>query len=162
MSNREFFRARWIAESKAFVNVLKALPEGKGDYRPHPRSRSAAELAWVLAREAEGMVAFLERGEVDWQETPPPAKLQQIVESYAAASDNVARRLKKVDDTAWAVPARFKMGGHVAFEEPLGQMLWSFLFDAIHHRGQLSTYIRPMGGKVPSIYGPSGDDSGGM
>jgi len=35
--------------------------------------------------------------------------------------------------------------------------LWIALFDAVHHRGQLSTYIRPMGGKVPSIYGPSGD-----
>jgi uncharacterized damage-inducible protein DinB len=39
-------------------------------------------------------------------------------------------------------------------------MLWGLLFDAVHHRGQLSAYIRPMGGKVPSIYGPSGDDAG--
>ena len=42
----------------------------------------------------------------------------------------------------------------------LGEMLWGFLFDAIHHRGQLSSYLRPMGAKVPSIYGPSGDDPG--
>jgi uncharacterized damage-inducible protein DinB len=42
--------------------------------------------------------------------------------------------------------------------EPVKNRLWLFFFDAIHHRGQLSTYIRPMGGKVPSIYGPSGDD----
>ena len=41
---------------------------------------------------------------------------------------------------------------------PISGFLWMFFFDAIHHRGQLSTYIRPMGGKVPSIYGPSGDD----
>jgi len=39
-------------------------------------------------------------------------------------------------------------------------MLWGFLFDAIHHRGQLSSYLRPMGAKVPSIYGPSADDPG--
>jgi uncharacterized damage-inducible protein DinB len=43
---------------------------------------------------------------------------------------------------------------------PLGVMVWFTLFDLIHHRGQLSTYIRPMGGKVPSIYGPSADDPG--
>jgi uncharacterized damage-inducible protein DinB len=35
--------------------------------------------------------------------------------------------------------------------------MWDFFFDAIHHRGQLSTYLRPMGGTVPSIYGPSAD-----
>ena len=40
------------------------------------------------------------------------------------------------------------------------EMLWGFLFDAIHHRGQLSSYLRPMGAKVPSIYGPSADDPG--
>jgi uncharacterized damage-inducible protein DinB len=42
-------------------------------------------------------------------------------------------------------------------EQPIGGFLWFILFDAIHHRGQLSAYIRPMGGKVPAIYGPSGD-----
>src|SRR5689334_7291005 len=43
--------------------------------------------------------------------------------------------------------------GHV------GGLLWIALFDAVHHRGQLSAYIRPMGGKVPSIYGPSADSA---
>jgi uncharacterized damage-inducible protein DinB len=52
------------------------------------------------------------------------------------------------------------MDGKVAWEAPLGDMMWSFLFDAIHHRGQLSSDLRPMGGKVPSIYGPSADDPG--
>jgi uncharacterized damage-inducible protein DinB len=40
-------------------------------------------------------------------------------------------------------------------------MCWGYLFDMVHHRGQLSSYLRPMGAKVPSIYGPSADDSGG-
>jgi len=42
-------------------------------------------------------------------------------------------------------------------EQPVGQFLWLILFDGIHHRGQLSAYMRPMGGTVPSIYGPSAD-----
>jgi hypothetical protein len=53
----------------------------------------------------------------------------------------------------------FLVTGNLAWEAPLGELLWFMFFDAIHHRGQLSTYIRPMGGKVPSIYGPSGDNS---
>ena len=53
------------------------------------------------------------------------------------------------------------MTGGAAWEDTIAKMAWGFLFDAVHHRGQLSTYLRPMGGKVPSIYGPSADDSGG-
>ena len=45
-------------------------------------------------------------------------------------------------------------------KDTVGGLLWLALFDAVHHRGQLTTYIRPMGGKVPSVYGPSADDSG--
>jgi uncharacterized damage-inducible protein DinB len=41
---------------------------------------------------------------------------------------------------------------------PASPLAWSFLFDIVHHRGQISTYLRPMGAKVPSIYGPSGDE----
>ena len=55
---------------------------------------------------------------------------------------------------------QFVMDGRVYVEVPLGQMFWIGLFDAIHHRGQLSVYLRPMGGRVPSIYGPSADDPG--
>jgi GMP synthase (glutamine-hydrolysing) len=47
--------------------------------------------------------------------------------------------------------------GKMVMEMPIGEFLWFILFDAIHHRGQLSAYIRPMGGSVPAIYGPSGD-----
>ena len=63
-----------------------------------------------------------------------------------------------MDDAAWAETGRFLLNGQVRMEQTISGFLWLFFFDAIHHRGQLSTYIRPMGGKVPSIYGPSGDD----
>jgi len=52
------------------------------------------------------------------------------------------------------------MGGTVTWETTVGDMLFGFLFDAIHDRGQLSSYLRPMAAKVPAIYGPSGDDPG--
>jgi uncharacterized damage-inducible protein DinB len=52
------------------------------------------------------------------------------------------------------------MDGGAAWEDSIGEMVWGFLFDEVHHRGQLSTFLRPIGGKVPSIYGPSADDPG--
>ena len=48
----------------------------------------------------------------------------------------------------------------ILLKNTVGGLLWIALFDVVHHRGQLSTYIRPMGGKVPSIYGPSADEAG--
>jgi len=48
-------------------------------------------------------------------------------------------------------------GTRIALEWPAGDIIWLFHFDEIHHRCQLSTYLRPMGAKVPSIYGASGD-----
>ncbi len=62
---------------------------------------------------------------------------------------------------AWEHKGQFIEEGHLVMEGPLREILWLLLFDAVHHRGQLSTYIRPMGGRVPSIYGPSADESGG-
>src|SRR5664280_1522328 len=76
------------------------------------------------------------------------------------AQAQLLERVARLDKATWEREAEFAMDGHVAWKAPLGEMMWGLLFDAIHHRGQLSTYIRPMGGKVPSIYGPSADDPG--
>jgi len=53
---------------------------------------------------------------------------------------------------------KFVMGDN-SFTDTVGNTLWGYLFDMVHHRGQLSAYIRPMGGKVPNTYGPSGDEA---
>jgi uncharacterized damage-inducible protein DinB len=75
--------------------------------------------------------------------------------SWKQLGDGVA----KLDDARWTRKGHMIMGGKVAGEQPIGQFLWGFLFDAVHHRGQLTTYIRPMGGKVPAVYGPSADEA---
>jgi uncharacterized damage-inducible protein DinB len=62
-----------------------------------------------------------------------------------------------MDESSWCRVAKFFYAGKVISEQPAGQFLWFILFDAIHHRGQLSAYLRPMGGAVPAIYGPSAD-----
>ncbi len=73
----------------------------------------------------------------------------------------LAPALERVEEQTWNERlTQFVMDGRVYFEVPLGEMFWLGLFDAIHHRGQLSVYLRPMGGRVPSIYGPSADDPG--
>jgi uncharacterized damage-inducible protein DinB len=160
MTNLEFCIARRKAEAPAFLRVLKAIPAERPDYRPDPKARTAAGLAWLLAAEEAALISLLDTGTVEWKEEAPPADLGQIVAAYERNAAAVDERLRKLDDGGWQKQGRFLMAGGPAWEDTIAAMVWGFLFDAVHHRGQLSTYLRPMGGKVPSIYGPSADDPG--
>ncbi len=102
---------------------------------------------------------MLETGEVKFALTPPPASAANIVEAWEKATTELREQLRKTTDDQWARPARFVMNGEAVWSDTLENM-WGYLFDMVHHRGQLTSYLRPMGGKVPSIYGPSADDSG--
>jgi uncharacterized damage-inducible protein DinB len=158
-NNVEFCLARRKAERAAFVKVLKAVPQGKRDYRPDPKARTAVEIAWLIAAEEKALLILLESGDVDWKDTPPPATMDEIVTAFERDAERVDERLAKVDEAAWKKPGRFLMGGTPVWEDEVGNMFWGFLFDAVHHRGQLSTHLRPMGSKVPAIYGPSADEN---
>jgi uncharacterized damage-inducible protein DinB len=157
---REFFRHRFTAERPAFQRVLQALPLGAFDYSPHERSPSTAQILWTLALEAKACDELIDAGETNWAPDPPPADPEKIIATFERHTADLGERIGRLDESAWENKARFLVHGKLAWEAPLGDILWFFFFDSIHHRGQLSTYIRPMGGKVPSIYGPSGDSSG--
>ena len=112
----------------------------------------------TLVRDA--LVRLLDTGTVEWKDEKPPARVEAIVAAYEASAAAVNERLEKLDEAGWEKKGKFLMGGGAAWEDSVSGFLWGFLFDAIHHRGQLSTYLRPMGSKVPAIYGPSADDPG--
>ncbi|HXK12824.1 MAG TPA: DinB family protein [Vicinamibacteria bacterium] len=156
----EFCRKQRKQELSKFVNVLKALPQGRLDYRPDPKARTAGELAWLLAAEEAALVSLLDTGVVEWKEKPAPSRAEEIVAAFEKNAAAVNDRLERLDAAGWDKKGRFLMGSAPAWEDSVGEFVWGFLFDEIHHRGQLSTYLRPMGGKVPSIYGPSADDPG--
>jgi len=161
MTNRELFIQRWSEEYPIFLRVFRALPEEKLDYRPHPRSRSARELVNLMAYEEQALLELIDTGQIAWKEPAPPVRLSDMIERYSKPHEELQRRLQQLDDKTWDEnKGKFIVEGNVAFEESYGALFWGTLFDMVHHRGQLSTYIRPMGGKVPSIYGPSGDEMG--
>src|SRR6266542_357836 len=160
MNTREYYAECFKNEKPKFLRVLTAVPADKAAYRPHPRSSSAGGLVWLLASELGDACKLVDNLEVNYVQTPEPATVQESVTTYERNAGDLEKRLARLDDAAWAKKARFLVDGNVAWEATLGDMLWGFLFDAIHHRGQLSSYLRPMGAKVPSIYGPSGDEPG--
>ena len=157
MTNLEFCIAQRKAERAAFVNVLKSVPQDRLDYRPDPKSRTAGDLAWLMAAEEKALVSLLDTGTVHWKEEKAPAQVAETVAVYESSATAVDERLAKLDAAGWSGKARFVLEGMPPWETSLGEFVWGFLFDAIHHRGQLSTYLRPMGSKVPKIYGPSAD-----
>jgi len=157
MATREFFIRQFKAERPKFLKVIRALPEDRLDYKPHERSSSASMIAWFLVLELRALVEMVKTRENHWQQTKGPATAAAIATEYEKAANDMEAALASIDDAAWGQDCRMYVGDKLFRTAPLGETVWDFFFDAIHHRGQLTTYIRPMGGKVPSIYGPSGD-----
>jgi uncharacterized damage-inducible protein DinB len=160
MNDREFFKSRVQAEAKGFQKVFDALPPERMEYRPHPNSPTAAEVVRTLSAELAACVDAIDRGQVEWNPAPPTSP-QDMRARWDRAQDDLAARLERLDDAGWTRPVTMSSGGKAYPPMPLGAFLWFLLFDAIHHRGQLTAYIRPMGGKVPGVYGRSGDEKPG-
>lgn len=160
MNTREYYAECFKAEKPKFVRVIRAVPEDQLAYRPHPRSTSAGDLVWLLASELRDASELVDNLRVSYVQSSAPKTLAASAAAYERNADELEKRLSNMDDARWQQKAQFLVDGNVAWESTLGDMLYGFLFDAIHHRGQLSSYLRPMGARVPSIYGPSADDPG--
>lgn len=136
--------------------VIAAIPEAKRDYRPDPHARTAWELAWHLANTN---VQFL-NSIADLQFATPLRSAPDKPETVAALVDwydkNVKRGIKQVQALSaeqLLTPVKFFM-----FNFPAVFYLGFENNHSIHHRGELATYLRPMGSKVPAIYGGSFDE----
>ena len=164
LSNREFFIRRWHIEYPAFLDVCKALPAERLEYRPHPASRSAGELVALLVSVERSCLDLCATGRGSYNSSlrfhseSPSSSLEAMIAAYQESHHQLAAKLNQLDDVTWNRPAWLTRGEQeIILRDSIGGLMWIALFDVVHHRGQLSTYIRPMGGKVPSIYGPSGD-----
>lgn len=157
MTNREFFLQHCAAEFPRFLGVFEAAPADQLAYRPHPRSRSAYELIGHLIGHEQDLVELADTGRINHRMHVPFTTLDEGLVAYRQAHDSLEQQLRTMNDAVWESQGQFLLDGKVIYEYPRRDLAWMLLFDGLHHRGQLSTYLRPMGGKVPSIYGPSGD-----
>ena len=152
MDEKELFSGFWESESKTTRNVLARIPEGS-DYRPDPKSRTAQEIAWQIVCEEKMIIEALETGKAEWAPAPTPKTMKEVVEAYERQSATMGQRWQALPQQRWEGTLEF-----FGSQRPASPMAWSFLFDIVHHRGQITTYLRPMGSTVPQIYGPSGDE----
>jgi uncharacterized damage-inducible protein DinB len=84
--------------------------------------------------------------------------MAEVMAAYDRNHDEIAKRMHTLDAADWEKEFRFVYGDYEISRGTGYHFAWEFLFDTVHHRGQLSTYLRPMGSTVPSIYGPSADE----
>jgi uncharacterized damage-inducible protein DinB len=159
MDEKALFLKIWQREAPAMRKVIARIPQDRSDYRPDPKSRNAREIAWLLVREEIVLADGLEKGALEWVDVPTPAAVAEIVGAYDRHHDDITRRLLALPAAKWAQPVPFMVQGQEVMKATGYENAWGFLLDAIHHRGQLSTYLRPMGSTVPAIYGPSADEA---
>jgi uncharacterized damage-inducible protein DinB len=152
LDEKSLFTGFWANESKTTRNVLARIPEGS-DYRPDPKSRTAREIAWQILCEEKMIIEALESGKAEWAPPPMPATMKEVLQEYERQSAGMTDRWNRLTDGQWSGMLEF-----FGQQRPASPMAWSFLFDIVHHRGQITTYLRPMGSTVPQIYGPSGDE----
>jgi uncharacterized damage-inducible protein DinB len=147
------------AEHGMTAAVLAAIPSDRADYRPHPASRSALDLAWHIVSAEIKYLTAIASGDFPHDLRPMPDDVvlpSDVLAWYTARFEPAMKRLETTtgDDLLRIVD----FYGLRSF--PAIGLLQLILNHTIHHRGQLSTYLRPMGAKVPSIYGPSYDAGG--
>lgn len=158
MSTREFFAKSLAGEIAGFAKVFRAMPEDQLHYKPHEKNTAAGALAWQMAVEMACLAEIIANGMIDHGGDGESPALEELATGFERSANLVVERARAVSDEQWEGPARFLYKGNVAWESTVEGMAWGFLFDLIHHRGQLTAYLRPMGGKVPGVYGPSADD----
>ncbi|MGB6623742.1 MAG: DinB family protein [Candidatus Acidiferrales bacterium] len=144
-----------MREFEITKKVLAAVPDSKADYRPDPNARTAWELAWHIANTD---VQFLDGiAELKFDMATPeqkPKNVAELVEWYSTNFKRAAGRFAGLSAEQLCTPLDF----YGVFNFPAVMYLGFLNNHHIHHRGALATYLRPMGSKVPSIYGGSYDE----
>jgi uncharacterized damage-inducible protein DinB len=147
------------AEHPMTTAVIAAIPAGSADYRPHPDSRSAFDLAWHIVSAEIKYLDAIAAGVFPHELKPIPDKIRKPSDILAWYTERFGPAMSRLETTNGDELLRMvDFYGLRTF--PAIGLLQLILNHTIHHRGQLSTYLRPMGAKVPSLYGPSYDAGG--
>ncbi len=157
-TNLQFFKECFSSELGATVALIDSAPADGLGFKPHPSNRSAGEIIEHLLCHLVDMRNLLKEVSVEETFTYAFNTPGDASRDLRSIWEDIQGILENIDEKAWEEKeSMLYIHGKLFVSLPLFRMLWFFFFDMIHHRGQLSTYIRPMGGKVPIIYGSSGD-----
>ena len=144
--------------------VLDRVPDGQFDWRPHPTSMTLGRLAEHLAEMPQWATITMTQGGIEMTtERPPdyrsPATRAEVLAMFDANLKGGRANLVNKTDGEFEAPWTLKAGGKDVFTMPKASVMRAFVLNhMVHHRGQMTVYLRMLGVPVPSIYGPSGDE----
>jgi uncharacterized damage-inducible protein DinB len=159
---KEHFLQQFERESATTLRVIQAYPAEQSELKPHEKLKSARELAAMFTMEQAAIESI-----VNGSFTFPPTTMPAIPEKWADVlrmfEDTRRKAIDAVrsasDEDLASRTATFPTGPKQVGPWPVMDLIWYLLYDQIHHRGQFSIYLRLAGAKVPSIYGPTADES---
>jgi uncharacterized damage-inducible protein DinB len=166
MTLTDLFLTQLDLEAESSRRVLERFPEGRNDWKPHPKSMPLGYLAGLVASMPLWIVMTVERDELDLMaqggdtfKPQPPTTAVALVETHQANVARARAALKATDDEHLAKTWRFLVGGKLINEQPRSTMISNGVFSHLsHHRGQLTVYLRLNEAPVPAIFGPSADE----
>ncbi len=162
-SPKQQFLDAYEREHATTMRVLRAFPADQPDFRPDQRLRSARELAWVFVLE-RGLATRVYHNEfasgvpAGRKPPEPPPTWDALLAAVEKAHQDLGELVRSTPDAQLDEKVKFFTGPKALGDWTRIGFLWFLLHDQIHHRGQFSIYLRMAGAKVPSIYGPSGDE----
>lgn len=166
MNLTEFLRAEMDREVERSRRALEQVPEGKYDWKPHDKSMIFGYLTNMVATIPTWIAMQINQDELDvapadggkWEQKKLESSAEFLDALDKAAAGARSAFEKTTDEhlkTSWRLLAR----GNVVMEAPRYEMIQDTINHWVHHRGQMTVYLRLMEAKVPAIYGPSADDS---
>jgi uncharacterized damage-inducible protein DinB len=157
MEKEKFLQHR-EREYQTTMRVFKAYPHGKEDVKPGERSMSAKELFNIFVSEELVLQRLLKGEELFTTDHPPVSDIAHSMKEYERLFKITNDMIRASSQEELDEMTKFFVAPKTMGDVRKMDILWLFFLDSIHHRGQLSVYLRVVGAKVPSIYGPSGDE----
>ena len=155
MTTKDFFLKVLKEEAPRFRKAIEALPEDEQKHKVHEKSREAGSLAAQLGVQWKAISGILTKGMPDFN--TEEMKEQSKYDMWAKFDAGMTQLQKDVEAISMEDWENGEASMGEMWKTKKYEMAWGFLFDAIHHRGQLTTFLRAMGASVPAIYGPSAD-----
>lgn len=146
-------------EMRTTRSLLERVPDDKGAWKPHPKSFSLGHLAQLVSRMPEWITLAIRENELDLSKAQPYSleSTETLLREFDRNVAEASRALVEVEDAelekAWSLTA----GPKVLMTLPKGVVIRQNINHLVHHRGQLSVYLRLVDVPLPSIYGPTAD-----
>lgn len=159
----ELILAQIERETTATRRLVERVPDGKDDWKPHPKSMPMGYLAALVATMFGWIATMVESEYLDLAEgsRPSASTAGERLALFDQSLERAKRALAGTDDDHLRKPWQLRVGGKVVDEKPRHIMIVDTISHLAHHRGQLAVYLRLNEKPIPSIYGPTADESWG-